>query len=141
MSTRLLKTMAAAALVAAAVAPSGLAAQQGTRAQPEARATAPQQEAIVRVTNNNWLDMHIYVSQEGGPLRSIGMVNSFQTAELKLPVGNSATWVPLRIVADPIGGSGIYVSPDILGGTGDEVLLTIANSLPLSWMTVRHRST
>jgi hypothetical protein len=133
----LLKSMATGALVAMAAVP--LAAQEPVQEQLGADQAATRHEAVLRVTNESWLDMHVYVSRDGGLRRSIGVVGSFQSVELPLPVGALDPGARVRLVADPIGSSGVYVSPEIFAGAGDDVILTIRNSLPLSFLTVQRR--
>lgn len=136
----LFKPLAAAALLTLAAAP-GLAAQQRTQEPQEAGNAVKEGETVVRVENHNWLDMHIYVLRDDGMPQSLGVVASNQTAELTMPAGTLDTGASVRLIADPIGGNGIYVSPDIFGGRGDEVLLTIENALSLSFTSLRSRAT
>lgn len=133
-------SIVAASLVAAAAGSSALMAQEPAQEQLEADHAAPGGVALVRVTNHNWLDMHVYVIRDGGQRQSIGVVESFRTSELTLPPGALDAGARVQLVADPIGARGVYVSPEILAGPSDDVILTIQNSLPLSVMTVQRRS-
>ncbi len=107
------------------------------RAQQEADTPSPRDEApVLRVHNSNWLDMHIYVSRPSGPLQSLGMVTTNSTMEFNLPESVMDANAGLRVVADPIGDTGIYVSPDILVGPGSDVVLELENALSLSHVSV-----
>ena len=59
-SQNLFQSIVAASLVALA-ASSSLMAQEPAQEQVEADHAAPDGVARVRVTNHNWLDMHVYV--------------------------------------------------------------------------------
>ena len=138
-SQNLFQSIVAASLVALA-ASSSLMAQEPAQEQVEADHAAPDGVARVRVTNHNWLDMHVYVIRDGGQRQSIGVVGSFRSSELTLPLGALDTGARVQLVADPIGARGVYVSPEISAGPSDDVMLTIQNSLPLSVMTVQRRT-
>lgn len=89
------------------------------------------------VTNNAYLDMHIYTVQPGGLLLSVGMVTGLTTQTFPLPravVDSREDW---RVLADPIGGFGSYLSDPILMTPEDEVDLTIQNNLDMSTVTVQ----
>ena len=124
--------LGASAMIAMAVAPIAAQAQQPTgeaaRAEP-----AP---VVVHVENHNWLDMHLYASRAGGPLRSLGMVASMSSGTFRLPADLAASGTDLRMVADPIGGSGIYVSQPLLVSPGGEILVAVQNTLALSYTTL-----
>lgn len=110
-------------------------AQEGAQ-QPGAQQPNAQQDVVVQVKNHNWLDMHVYVSRSGGPLRSLGMVTSMSAAEFRLPAEVAMAGADLRIATDPIGGSGLYVSPTMLVAPGSEIRIVVENALGLSYATV-----
>jgi len=124
----------ASALVAAATAllPIAGAAQVAAR-ETEHSEPAP---LTVHVENHNWLDMHVYASRSGGPLRSLGMVTSMSSGTFRLPADLAMAGTDLRMVVDPIGGSGIYVSQPLLVNPGGEILVTVQNTLELSYTTL-----
>lgn len=122
-----------AVMAAATMAPTAVMAQQSR----DSEGGASQPEAVrVRVSNHNWLDMHVYASVNGQPLRSLGMVTAMGSAELRLPADLTVVGSDLRMVADPIGGNGIYVSRELLVNPGSEVVMVIQNPLALSYTTV-----
>ena len=131
-----------APVILALAALAAMPARSLAQAQVEAdRTKKPADDApVLQVVNNNWLDVHVYVSRASGPLVSLGMVTTFNTREFKLPADAVDAAAGLRIVADPIGGSDIYVSPDVLASAGSEVVVTLQNSLPLSFVSVRPKA-
>jgi hypothetical protein len=131
----LFKSIAASLAIAASVGPSVLSAQQP--ANESAGSKVEHRAHVLRVTNNNWLDVHIYVSRDGGLLRPLGVVGSGQSEEFAFPAGTLDLGRVVRIVADPIGGRGIYASGDVTASPGDEVVLVVENALPLSFISVR----
>lgn len=115
-------------LAATALLPMAVAAQEGAQNEP-----AP---LTVHVENHNWLDMHVYASRAGGPLRSLGMVTSMSSGTFRLPEDLAMAGTDLRMVVDPIGGSGIYVSQPLLASPGGEIVITVQNTLALSYTTL-----
>jgi hypothetical protein len=107
-------------------------------ATARAQETQSRDSVTVTVANRNWLDMHIYLSQANSTLSPIAVVGANQTEELTLP-RHLFDGTDVRLVADPIGGRGIYVSEEIAAGPDDELYLTLENALPLSFLSVRPR--
>jgi hypothetical protein len=106
-----------------------------------AQDTQADDSVTVTVANRNWLDMHIYLSQANSTLSPLAVVGANQTEELSVP-RHFFNGTDVRLVADPIGGNGIYVSDVIIASPGDELYLTLENALPLSFLSVRpHRRT
>lgn len=127
----MMRAFAALAVVASAAAPHALRAQQEGGAS-----SAPAEAPVLRVHNYNWLDMHIYVSRSSGPLLSLGVVTTNSTMTFNLPDDVTGADAGLRVVADPIGDTGVWVSPDILVGPRSDVVLDLENSLPLSHVSI-----
>jgi len=127
----------AATVLTGLLAPVGGHAQQ---AEVEKPAAEPQAEDLfVRVENLNWLDMHVYISQSGGPLRSLGMVTSMSSQGFHVPTNLGRANQDVRVIADPIGGSGIYVSPSMMVGPQSEIVVKVQNALELSYSTLEPR--
>jgi hypothetical protein len=78
----------------------------------------------VRVSNQAFLDMNVYVLRGSQRLR-LGTVGANQTARLRLPDNLVFGATSLRFLADPIGSQRVSQSFDILVSPGDEVVLTI----------------
>jgi hypothetical protein len=117
---------AAALALAAALAVGGASAAACTRpARAGARgARAPQEATTLRVQNQNFLAMNIYVVR-GGVRARLGTVSGNSTARFTIPVSYVQTLTPLRFLADPIGARSAPVSEEITVSPGDEVTLTI----------------
>jgi hypothetical protein len=119
--------------VAFAFSTAALSAQQ-----PTSFSTTARREVItqVRVTNHNWLDLKIYLDNNG-VLVPLGFVIAQQTALIPIPERALTTTNPLRIVAMPLGSTSAYVSPEMILVRGDKVLLTLENRLGLSSTSMR----
>ncbi len=137
-----MKTFASlpALAVAFALSASALHAQSAnpvafSPAPDSAKATHELRTAELQVTNNNWLDVHLYVDRDG-LLMPLGVVTTGQTQKFMLPAMAMVASGDVRIVAAPIGGSDLYVSPDLIVSPGDAVNMSVENSLPLSTAVV-----
>lgn len=93
------------------------------------------EDVVLRVENNNWSDMRIYLLRSGVPIR-IGFVSALSERAIALP-----RWVrsvgEVQIQARPIASRLTYTTEPILIGTGREVRLTLEEHLPLSAWSVR----
>ncbi len=78
----------------------------------------------VRITNQSWLDMNVYVLRSSQRIR-LGTVGANQTQRFTLPQNLIFGATPLRFMADPIGSSRTAQSFEIVVSPGDEVSLTI----------------
>lgn len=82
-------------------------------------------EATVRIENNKFQDLVVYVITSGGMKQRIGMANGNTTTVLKIPdyvlVGSGE----LRFSLRPIGGGREETSDRIWVAGGDEVVLTL----------------
>lgn len=118
--------------------PAAVAAQQApTSPEAQNREQTPEMPVIdVVVHNNAWLDMHVYVVQSG-LTESLGMVTGLSADTLMLPRTIAESGQDMRILADPIGGFGSYLSPTLLVDPGDEIDVDIENNLDLSQVTTR----
>jgi hypothetical protein len=88
------------------------------------RPPASVEPTYVRVTNQSWLDMNVYVLRSSQRLR-LGTVSANQTQRFTLPHNLVFGATPLRFLADPIGSSRTAQSFEIVVSPGDEVTLTI----------------
>ena len=79
----------------------------------------------LRVENNAFLDMTVYVIQNSQRIR-LGIATGNATSTFTIPPFLIAGAPgPLRFLADPIGGSNTPVSEEIIVETGQTVTLTI----------------
>jgi hypothetical protein len=88
------------------------------------RPPAAVEPAYVRISNQSWLDMNMYVLRSSQRIR-LGTVGANQTQRFRLPQNLIFGATPLRFMADPIGSSRTASSFEIVVSPGDEVTLTI----------------
>ena len=98
-----------------------VAAACGPRSRRPAAASPP---TYVRVTNQSWLDMNVYVIRSSQRIR-LGTVGANQTQRFTLPQNLVFGATPLRFLADPIGSARTAQSFEIVVSPGDEITLTI----------------
>jgi hypothetical protein len=127
------------AVAGCAVLPiAGAACVRKPTAATAAATPTPEQRLPVtlRVTNNNWSDMRIYVVRGSVSLR-LGLVTTNSTAEFLIPPDFLNTAASATLIADPVGGQGGY-STSLTGVMpGDELELTVATPLQYSHLVVR----
>lgn len=128
----------ALALGSAATAAGPVEAQ--TPGSRDARANASVRTASIQVENHSWLDMHVYAVRDG-TRRSLGVVTGLSHDTLKVPASALTPAGDVQILADPIGGSGAYLSPRVVVAPGDVVRLILENHLALSTTSVASRAT
>jgi hypothetical protein len=88
------------------------------------RPPASNPTTYVRVANQSWLDMNVYVLRSSQRIR-LGTVSANATQRFALPQNLVFGATPLRFSADPIGSSRVASSFEIVVSPGDEVTLTI----------------
>ncbi len=116
MRTRFLAILALT-LLAAACGPSG---------QPGSSPSQRSQVTILRVENQAWMDMTIYVMDAGsGARRRLGMVSATAETNLRIPDAVVGPGRALRFVADPIGNQQTASSFEIYVRPGQRVTITI----------------
>ena len=95
--------------------------------------TAPEErsETTVRVINDNWNDITVYAVRNGYR-RRLGTVTSFTSRVLTLPPTLLIPSDDLRLIADPIGSRGVYVSEPLVVTAGDVVEWRLRNNIRLS---------
>ena len=116
------------------------ASSSGDNPFASARSRAPRDGPVeVRVENNAYLDMHIYVVYGAGQQRSLGMVTGLTRRTLVIPNQVIQTLSGIQLLADPIGSSRGFMSQPILAYPGQRVRFTIQNLLSLSTAWVEGR--
>lgn len=112
------------ALLLLAVGAATLPAGGCYRSAKGSGAPAAEQPTTLRVRNQNFLDMNIYVLR-GGVRSRLGTATGNSTATFRIPPSFVQVLTVLRFQADPIGGRSAPVSEEITVSPGDEVELLI----------------
>ncbi len=81
-----------------------------------------QEPTTIRVDNQSYSDMTIYVVRGGQRMR-LGMAGGLKTTTLTIPSTVIFGSTPLRFIADPIGAARAPVSDEITVRAGDQVSL------------------
>lgn len=84
----------------------------------------PNQATILRVDNQSFNDMRIYVIQGGQRIR-VGTANGKNTTTFKVPRSVISGFTTVRVEAVPIGANGHSVSEEISVQPGEELELRI----------------
>jgi hypothetical protein len=98
---------------------------------PRSRSNRPPaaiEPTYVRIANQSWLDMNVYVIRSSQRIR-LGTVGANSTQRFRLPQNLIFGATPIRFLADPIGSSRTAQSFEIVVSPGDEVALTIPASV------------
>lgn len=115
------------------------AAPVGQDQQPPTATVQPQHTpSMLKVTNNNGLDMDIYAVRTGQHVH-LGMVTAFTTATLQLPEQIASPGDEVRFLADALGSRAAYYSDPITITRGDQVQLTIEPDLNISNLAILPR--
>lgn len=100
-------------------------------------ARAPRRDtATVRVTNNHWSDMTIYLV-EGATRHRLGLVTSQKTTSFRVPRGVELGSGDLRLLADPVGRRESYTTDPIHLLSGQRVDFTVESLLSTSTYMIR----
>ena len=91
-------------------------------------------KATAAVTNNNLLDVDVFV-MAGGTKSRLGTVVTSQSQEFDLPA-SAVNAGPVRVSADPIGARVAYTSDPLTISDGDRIRLTVSPQLTQSSVTV-----
>ena len=95
-----------------------------SRQAPQSAADA-RQTTVLRVENQSFYDMDIFMIRSGGDRVRLGSVTSQQTADLIIPPGLLFGLSTVRFVARPLAGPAAEVSQSITVAAGDTVQMTI----------------
>jgi hypothetical protein len=94
------------------------------RSRPATGEGAAREKATVRVVNQGFPDMNVYILSSGQRIR-LGTVTGNSSQTLTIPDYLVGGLTPLRFLASPVGGVRSPVSEEITVSPGDEVVLTI----------------
>ncbi len=95
-----------------------------SRNSKEDPAAEPVPDTFLKVDNQQFLDMNVYVIRSSQRIR-LGMATGNSTTRMRIPSNLLFGPTPLRFQADPIGGTRQPVSQEINVSAGDEVILII----------------
>lgn len=111
-----------------------------TSAEPARRfgfgARAPQEFIRIEVVNDNFADMTIFAMGGGANIR-LGDVTGKSTATFSLDPAQLSPSSALRLLADPLGSRNAFLSDEVVPGRGAVVVLNVAPSLQMSYVTLR----
>lgn len=127
-----MNTTARAALV---LALSLLLSACGSAAGPGVENTPGGERTTVRVTNNNWADMVVYVVRSSMRVR-IGTVTSMNTQNLQIPSSAVRGGSSVRLQISPIGSREQFLTPPIQVSPGQRIDFQIQNHLAISSVAV-----
>lgn len=111
-----------------------VAAVPPREAVPANAAVQESQQARVHVENDGWLDIGVYAVVTGVPMY-LGHVGGLSEETFDLPENLRTS--DLRLLADPIGGFGHYLTEPLRLSPGDLVDLKVEDDLRFSTFTIR----
>lgn len=92
-------------------------------------------QASIKVTNNNWADMNVFVERSGMRVR-LGTVSSMGNRIFRLPKSVVNATGDIRLVADPIGSRDVHVTAPVQVWPGQTVDFKIENHIAISSVAV-----
>ncbi|MEW5917388.1 MAG: hypothetical protein AB1762_13340 [Gemmatimonadota bacterium] len=122
MNNAVKKTLLALTIAAASVSAIGC----GGARQGGPRGT--QEETVLQVDNQSFLDMNIYLVTTGGARIRMGTANGNSTTRMRIPPTHIFGGTEIRFLADPIGSNRTPISQGITVFPGDTVRLIIPPS-------------
>jgi len=114
-------------LLAAAVAVPACAGSNLETATPPLPQPGP---AVLHIVNNNSMDANVYLVSQG-MTQLLDLVPGLGPEDVNLPT-TLGPGTEFRILVDPIGSTGAYLSDPLFFAKGDDYKLTIGNSLVFS---------
>ena len=123
-SKRIQSILFAAIIAISALTPAAVSAVPADDAR-----SVTDERVTVRVVNNNWSDMRVYIVQDQSRLVRLGTVTSFTTSKLQVPHWFNPASDQLTLVARGIGGRQSTATVPIVVSQGDLVELRIENNL------------
>lgn len=94
----------------------------------------PEAPTLIQVTNRN-LNRVVIEALSTGRSRRLGEVETNGTETFRLP--ETMSTLDLRIVVDPVGPVGSFVTPEVQAGPGDLIIVTVEPNINLTRVTVR----
>jgi hypothetical protein len=127
-----IRTLALAALTAGTLTTTGCATAEGLAQHENSVAN---RSSLVRVANNNWSDVTVYLVRPGVRAR-LGSVPSMTQTDLRIPPALFGTGAQMQLVAVPLASNRPYVSQNIYIIPGQRIDLRVENSINLSSFSV-----
>lgn len=103
--------------------------------QKEATRPLPTSPTSLRIENQNWLDVTIYVVHDGQRSR-LGAATAAHTTELEIPPTLLGQLGAIRLMADPVGSSQTIISPTVVVKPGTRLVWTLATDLTRSSLAI-----
>ena len=98
------------------------------------------EQTALRVRNDNWLDVRVYlVSESGAAAVRVGTVSAASSSVIRLRgrvLQEIRTRGSVRFLLRPIGSRASYTTPAMLVSPGDQIQLSVANQLVFSTFLV-----
>jgi hypothetical protein len=98
------------------------------RADFDARAASDSDVVSVRVENNDFPDVDVYLVTEGNMRVRLGTANGHTVTTLIVPKSYVPMASELRFITRPIGGGSSSMTDPMMVSPGEEVVLTILSS-------------
>jgi len=128
-----IRTAAMAAIAIGTLSVSACATTEGIAQYEDELAN---RTSTVRVSNNNWSEVTIYLVRPGMRAR-LGSVSSMSTADLRIPRALMTPGSNIQLVARPLASNRGYVSQNIHIMPGQRINLRVENSINLSSYSIR----
>lgn len=90
----------------------------------------------VNIQNNNFLDIAVFATSSGSRIK-LGQVTGKSSGTFRIHPRRLNMVAGLQIMVDPLGSAQTYLSPVVFPGGAETVVLTVANILDRSYITVR----
>jgi hypothetical protein len=103
--------------------------------QTETTRPLPTGPTSLRIENQNWLDVTIYVVHDGQRSR-LGAATAARTTELAIPPTLLGQLGAIRLMADPVGSSQAITSPTVVVKPGTRLVWTLATDLTRSSLAI-----
>lgn len=93
------------------------------------------ERTTVRVENNNWSNMTVYLLR-GTTRYRLGMVTSMTSRVFRVPPSLMGGVSDVRLMVDPLGSHQTFTTPNIQVNPGEEIEFNVQNHLAISSVSV-----
>jgi hypothetical protein len=107
----------------------------GGKGQKETTRPLPTGPTSLRVENNNWLDVTIYVVHDGQRSR-LGAATAARTTDFAIQPAQLGQLGAIRLIADPVGSPKAIASPTVVVKAGARLVWTLQSDLSRSSLAV-----